>query len=91
MSDDTHSNENKGSSDWDERKLGLLWRKEGKSQRFYSGFVTMDKGTDKEKEVSIVIFLNKHKQKDNAPDLIIYESKEQKKALDHDELPETFI
>ncbi len=91
MSDDTHSNEKKGSSDWRERELGALWRKEGKTQKFYSGFIKLNKGTEEEKEINIVIFLNSHKQKDNAPDLIIYESKDRKKVLDHDALPETFI
>ena len=91
MSDDTHSNDSKKPSEWRERELGALWKKDGKTQKFYSGFVKLNKGTDSEEEINIVIFLNKLKQKDNAPDLIIYESKDKPKTLDHDELPETFI
>jgi len=90
--DNTHSNEGKN-SEWRERELGALWKKDGKSQKFYSGFIKLNKGTEEEKEINLVIFLNKLKpeQKENAPDLIIYESKEQKKTIEHDELPETFI
>ena len=76
MSDNTHSAETKTTSEWRKREMGALWKKDGKSQQFYSGFVKINKGTPEEKEVRVVIFLNKMKSSDNAPDLIVYESTE---------------
>jgi hypothetical protein len=89
--DNTHSNENSSTSEWRSREMGALWKKEGKSQKFYSGFFKINKGTESEKEFPVVIFLNKLKQKDNAPDLIIYESKDSSATLDHDAIPDSFI
>lgn len=93
MSDDTHSNSKKEPSEWTKREMGALWRKEGRSQQFYSGFFKIkdSNGEDTAEEISIVIFANKHKNSDRAPDLIVYRSEDQKKAVDNDELPETFI
>lgn len=94
--DNTHSNENKTTSEWRKREMGALWRKEGKSQQFYSGFIKVNKGTDEEKEVRVVIFLNKMKNNEKAPDLIVYESTEQNASFishdkDHDDIPDSFI
>ena len=93
MSDDTHSNNNKEPSQWTKREMGALWKKDGKTQKFYSGFLKIKNGENDEnpEEVSVIIFANKHKNSDNAPDLIVYRSEEAKKPVDHDELPETFI
>ena len=90
MSDDTHSNTKKEPSEWTKREMGALWKKDGKTQKFYSGFVKVKAG-ENEEEISLVIFINKHKNSERAPDLIIYRSEEPKKAIDHDEIPETFI
>ena len=101
--DNTHSAENKTTSEWRKREMGALWKKEGKSQQFYSGMVKLNKGTDEEKEVRVVVFLNKMKSSEKAPDLIVYESTEQNAAFidhkdlnkvakeDHDSIPDSFI
>jgi hypothetical protein len=91
--DNTHSNENGSTSEWRKRELGALWKKEGKSQQFYSGMVKLNKGTDQEKEIRLVIFVNKHKSSDRAPDLIIYEEKSEPVASEksHDEIPDSFL
>ena len=98
--DNTHSTDNKSVSDWRQREMGALWKKDGKTQQFYSGFLKINKGTSEEKEVNIVIFLNKLKQNPKAPDLIIYEQAEQPSFISHekkeeqssvDEVPETFL
>lgn len=91
--DNTHSNENESTSEWRKRELGALWKKEGKSQQFYSGMVKLNKGTDQEKEMRLVIFVNKHKSSDRAPDLIIYEEKSEPVASEksHDEIPDSFL
>lgn len=97
MSDNTHSAETKTTSEWRKREMGALWKKDGKSQQFYSGFVKIGKGTAEEKEVRVVIFLNKMKSSDNAPDLIVYESTEKNGSMiahetkSHDDIPDSFI
>jgi len=58
-------------SDWKKRDVGALWRREGKNQNFLSGKITIGEfGEDK--EIQIVIFKNKFKEKDNQPDFRIY-------------------
>jgi len=88
----TDSN-NKTDSEWKNRELGALWKKEGKKQSFYSGYIKVNKGTDQEQEVPLVIFVNKLKSSDRAPDLLIYESQDtkQKVASNHDDIPDSFI
>ena len=75
--DTTHSTDSKSQSDWRKREMGALWKKDGKTQQFYSGFIKLNKGTPEEKEHNIVVFLNKMKSSEKAPDLIVYESAEQ--------------
>ena len=97
--DNTHSTETKSTSEWRKREMGALWRKDGKSQQFYSGFLKLNKDTDDEKEVRLVVFLNKMKSSEKSPDLIIYESTEQKAEFikhedesdAHDKIPDSFI
>jgi hypothetical protein len=85
------NNEKKTDSEWKKRELGVLWKKDGKSQKFYSGFFKINKGQEGEKEIPIVIFLNKLKQNPKAPDLIIYESKDKGVNTDHDQIPDSFL
>ena len=94
--DNTHSTENKSTSEWRKREMGALWRKDGKSQQFYSGFLKLNKDTEEEKEIRVVIFLNKMKSSEKSPDLIVYESTEQKAEFiehddSHDKIPDSFI
>jgi len=85
--------QDKPESEWKKRELGALWKKEGKSQKFYSGYVKINKGTENEQEIPVVIFVNKMKsENERAPDLLIYESKNDKqKVTDHDSIPDSFI
>jgi len=57
-------------SDWSKRDIGALWKREGKNQKYLSGYVKVE-GSDE--EVKVVVFANKNK-KDNekAPDYRIY-------------------
>ena len=90
--DNTHSNENKSTSEWRKRELGALWKRSGKTQQFYSGLLKLNKGTDQEKEVNIVVFLNKMKSSEKAPDLILYESVEQPTLIEQsDDVPDSFL
>lgn len=68
-------NENNNSNnDWKERELGALWKKEGKSQNYFSGKIKLNKFKDFD-SINIVGFSNKNKsEKPNAPDVILYYS-----------------
>lgn len=58
-------------SEWKDRDIGALWKREGASQKYLTGKVVLD-GVEKK----IVVFSNKHKTKDSQPDFRIYLSKE---------------
>lgn len=61
-------------SEWKKRELGALWKKNGKTQNYFSGKINIEKLGD-EKFVNIVGFSNKQKKDNpNAPDVIIYYS-----------------
>ena len=65
----------KQKTDWSKREIGALWRREGASQKYFSGHVVIDDfGT--EKKVKVVVFTNKHKNKETQPDLRIYTAEE---------------
>lgn len=66
---------NEKTNDWSKRDIGALWKREGQSQKYLSGYVKIDE-LGIETEVKIVVFSNKNK-KDNvkAPDYRIYLSK----------------
>jgi len=72
------SEENKSKSDWSKRDIGALWRRDGKNQKFLSGKITIGEFGE-EKEIQIVVFKNKFKEKDNQPDFRIYEDKPMEK------------
>jgi len=67
--------ETNASSEWQKRKMGALWRKEGKNQNYLSGEITVGE-FGVEKTYRLVIYTNKFKdQNENAPDFLIYQSK----------------
>jgi hypothetical protein len=72
------SEENKSKNDWTKRDIGALWRRDGKNQKFLSGKITIGEFGE-EKEVQIVVFKNKFKEKENQPDFRIYEDTPMKK------------
>lgn len=75
------NNEATKSSDWSKREIGALWKKDGATQKFLSGYVKIDElGT--EKEVKVVVFANKNKSKDTAPDYRIFVSKPRNEAIE---------
>ena len=65
-------------NEWKERELGALWVKNGRSGDFLSGHCLVDGS-----RVEMVVFRNKNKTSDRAPDYILYKSKplDQKKTL----------
>lgn len=58
----------------DNVEIGALWKKQGKSQKFLSGTINL-KAIGYDKDVPVIVFTNKFKQKDSHPDLRIYLSK----------------
>ena len=63
-------------NEWSKRELGALWKRSGKSQTYLSGFVKIGE-FGVEKEVRLVIFTNKNRDKnERAPDFVIYESQD---------------
>lgn len=60
-------------NDWSKREIGALWKKEGKNQKYLSGYFKDELG----ERVEIVVFANKFKdQNEKAPDYRVYISKQ---------------
>ena len=64
MSEQTSSEK---SSEWKEREIGALWKRDGKNQSYLTG---------KLKDQQVIVFENTNKRSDKAPDFIMYESRE---------------
>jgi uncharacterized protein (DUF736 family) len=58
-------------SEWAEREMGALWKRENSNQKYLTGKIKVD-GVEK----NVVIFSNKHKQKDTHPDFRVYLSRD---------------
>lgn len=56
-------------NNWKERKVGSLWKKEGKD--LYTGTISING-----KDVKVIAFVNNDKQTSNSPDINIYLSEE---------------
>ncbi len=67
----TNENKVKPNNDWKDREIGALWKREGTNQKYLTGKINVD-GTEKK----VVVFSNKHKNKDSHPDFRIYLSKD---------------
>ena len=64
MSEQTSSEK---SSEWKEREIGALWKRDGKNQSYLTG---------KLKDQQVIVFENTNKRSEKAPDFIMYESRE---------------
>lgn len=71
------SNDNTNKTDWQKREVGALWKKESPTQKFFSGHVKVD-DYGEEKLLKVVVFSNRHKNKDSHPDFRIYTVEDQK-------------
>jgi uncharacterized protein (DUF736 family) len=72
MSENTETKSNK---DWKSKEVGALWARRGKSQNYFSGYVTIGE-LGFEKKVRIVGFKNNFKDDEKHPDFRLYESEE---------------
>ena len=76
------SEENTKESAWKQREIGALWKKEGKSQNYFSGKLKL-KDFEGKSELNIVGFSNKKREESpNAPDVILYVSAPREETTD---------
>mgnify|MGYP001296921000 CR=1 FL=1 len=66
MSTETNTKKN----EWREREVGALWMKQGTTQDFMSGHCSVN-----DEKVELVVFKNKNKTSDRAPDYILYKNR----------------
>jgi uncharacterized protein (DUF736 family) len=73
------SNQNSKGGDWKDREIGALWlRKSASGNKYLSGHISSgdDEGIEDTKE-RVIVFANKDKKSDKAPDYRIYKSEPQ--------------
>lgn len=63
-------------------KIGALWMKEGKKDKYMSGVIKVDG-----QEIKIVVFKNDRKESDKHPDYNIMLSEERKQVDSDDTIP----
>ena len=65
-------------SDWKEREVGALWKKvsEGNKPNYCTGYIVSDELGNKIKQ-RVIMFSNKNKTNDKAPDFFLYASIDQ--------------
>lgn len=72
-----------GENPWDKKELGALWKREKQTskEKYLTGVLNLKNLGDEfpDKDVPVVIFSNKRKQKDTHPDLRVYLSEKNSK------------
>jgi hypothetical protein len=64
-------------SQWRRRELGALWVRDGKSQKYLSGHMSVETMPGVTEKVKVVVFTNKNKEKnERAPDYVVYRSED---------------
>lgn len=63
-------------SEWSKREMGAFWTKDGPKGKYLTGNIEVDELGIK-KKIRVVVFANKHKNHDRAPDYVIYKSEPQ--------------
>jgi uncharacterized protein (DUF736 family) len=66
----TKMSETNNKTDWSKRELGALWKKKSATQTYLTGHLSFEDG----ERISVVVFSNKNKKNENAPDFRIYVS-----------------
>ena len=87
--------EENSKSDWSKREMGAFWTQDGKKGKYLTGYVEVDELGVKQK-IRVVVFPNRHKTNDKAPDYKIYVSEpkpnESSPPKNNDgELPDTLV
>lgn len=68
--------ENNKATDWSKRELGALWKKKSATQTYLTGHLSFEDG----ERINVVIFSNKNKKNDKAPDFRVYVSEPKTQA-----------
>jgi uncharacterized protein (DUF736 family) len=68
--------ENNKTNDWSKRELGALWKKKGATQTYLTGHLSFEDG----ERINVVVFSNKNKKNDKAPDFRVYVSEPKAQA-----------
>jgi len=63
-------------TDWSKRELGALWKKKSATQTYLTGHLSFEDG----ERINVVVFSNKNKKNDKAPDFRIYVSEQKQQA-----------
>ena len=81
--------DNKQKSDWSNREMGAFWTKDGPKGKYLTGNIEIDELGIK-KKVKVIVFPNRHKNNDRAPDYVIYKSEDKKPTenVEIEQLPE---
>ena len=66
-------------SEWSKREMGAFWTKDGPKGKYLTGNIEVDELGIK-KKIRVVVFANKHKNHDRAPDYVIYKSEPQESS-----------
>jgi len=74
MSQDKQENNSESNNNWSKRELGALWLRQGKKQKYLTGYIESDDLEGEKKR--IIVFKKLNKPNDRAPDYVIYESEE---------------
>jgi len=78
-------------SEWAEREIGAFWTKESSNGKYLTGSVSIDGS-----KIRVVMFPNRNKNNDKAPDYRLYISKDldslkPKTEEDNKEIPESLV
>lgn len=63
-------------TDWSKRELGALWKKKSATQTYLTGHLSFEDG----ERINVVVFSNKNKKNDKAPDFRVYVSEPKTQA-----------
>lgn len=63
-------------TDWSKRELGALWKKKSATQTYLTGHLSFEDG----ERINVVVFSNKNKKNDKAPDFRIYVSEQKQQG-----------
>lgn len=64
-------------TDWSKRELGALWKKKSATQTYLTGHLSFEDG----ERINVVVFSNKNKKNDKAPDFRIYVSEQKQQTV----------
>ena len=74
----SEENETKQQSEWRQRELGVFWKREYKNREgtYLAGHIVVPGEFGEETKIKVVLFSNRDKPSEKAPDFKLYRSKE---------------